>query len=57
MVGGPGEKSDSFARVQLGRGTGAVVESLSIYLPDLDDERGFFAHALCAVKIKLKLTF
>ena len=56
MVGGPGEKSDSFARVQLGRGTGAVVESLSIYLPDLDDERGFFAH-MVRCKDKVKLTF
>ena len=53
MVGGAGEKSDSFARAQLGRGTVVVAESLSIFLPDFDSERGFFAHALCAVKIKL----
>jgi hypothetical protein len=32
-------------------GVGAVAESLSIYLPDFDDERGFFAHARCAMEI------
>jgi hypothetical protein len=51
MVGGPGEDSDSFKKAQLGRGTGAVAESLSIDLPDFADERGFSAHAVCALKI------
>ena len=52
---GPGEKSDSSREVQFGMGTGAVVESLSICLPVFDDERGFFAHAVCAVNIHIFL--
>jgi hypothetical protein len=53
MVGGPGEKSDSFERTQFGVGARVVAESLSIDLPVFYSERGFCAHRVCAVKIKL----
>jgi hypothetical protein len=51
MGGGPGEKSDSSPEVQFGVGAGVVAESLSICLPNFNDERGFFAHKVCDVKI------
>ena len=44
MGGERGEDIDFSREVQLDMGVGAVAESLSIYLPDFEDKRGFFAH-------------